>query len=307
MSQAAVTPLFTDDVLARLRRVVLQSRRLARTGLTGEHRSLRKGPSPEFADFKAYTVGDDYRRIDWRVYARFDTLYVRESEITAEFEVHLLVDVSRSMDWSSSPDLPPKLRQALQLTGALGYLSLWHFDRLSITPIGSDAQRRYGPVQGRSHTRSMLAWLERLHTQREADLTEAMRRLVYERRRAGILIVVSDFLSTDLVALERAMQGAIGRGWEVMLLQVFDPAEENPALLGGLTQTHRARDLETGAQMPIRADDAAMERYTQRRAAWLDDLQRLGGGARSLHVPIPTSIPVDQAMIRLLRNVGMVA
>ena len=102
MIPQTTTPLFTDDVLARLRRVILQSRRLARTGLTGEHRSLRKGPSPEFADYKAYSVGDDYRRIDWRVYARFDSLYVRESEITAEFDVHLLVDVSRSMEWSSS-------------------------------------------------------------------------------------------------------------------------------------------------------------------------------------------------------------
>ncbi len=307
MSQSAVTPLFTDDVLARLRRVVLQSRRLARTGLTGEHRSLRRGPSPEFADYKAYTVGDDYRRIDWRVYARFDSLYVRESEITAEFDVHLLVDMSRSMDWSSAPDQPTKLRQALQLTGALAYLSLWHFDRVSITPIGSDAQRRYGPVQGRSHTRSMLAWLERLHTQSEADLTASMRRLVFERRRPGILIVISDFLSVDGDALEQAMQGAIGRGWEVMLLQIADPAEEDPSLLPELVRTHRARDLETGTQLPIRADDASLARYRERRAAWQERLATLGSGARSLHVPISTQLAVDQAMIRLLRNVGMVS
>ena len=165
-----VEPLFTDDILARLRRVILRSRRLARTGLSGEHRSLRKGPSPEFADFKAYSVGDDYRRIDWRAYARFDSLFVRESEITTEFDVHLLVDVSRSMDWSSDPDRPTKLRRALQLTGALGYLSLWHFDRVSITPVGSDAQRRFGPVQGRTNIRPMLGWLERLHAQREGDV-----------------------------------------------------------------------------------------------------------------------------------------
>ena len=144
---ATVQPLFTDDVLARLRRVILRSRRLANSGLTGEHRSLRKGPSPEFADFKAYTVGDDYRRIDWRAYARFDALYVRESEITTEFDLHILVDVSRSMEWASEPGLPTKLRSALQLAGALGYLSLWHFDRLSITPVGSAAEAKtFRPV-----------------------------------------------------------------------------------------------------------------------------------------------------------------
>lgn len=306
MSQTAVTPLFTDDVLARLRRVILQSRRLARTGLTGEHRSLRKGPSPEFADYKAYSVGDDYRRIDWRVYARFDNLYVRESEITAEFDVHLLVDLSRSMDWASDRALPTKLRQALQLTGALAYLSLWHFDRVSITPIGSDAGRRFGPAQGRSHTRPMLAWLECLHSQREADLVPAIRRLVYERRRPGLLLVVSDFLSTDLAQLEQAMQGAIGRGWEVMLLQIEDPAEIDPSLLPALARTHRARDVESGNRMPIRADDETLARYRQRRAGWQAELERLGGGARSLHVPISTAIPVDQSMVRLLRRVGMV-
>ena len=55
-------PLFSDDVLARLRRVILHSRRMSTSGLSGEHRSRRKGPSPEFADFKAYTVGEDFRR-----------------------------------------------------------------------------------------------------------------------------------------------------------------------------------------------------------------------------------------------------
>jgi uncharacterized protein (DUF58 family) len=307
MSDIAVEPLFTDDVLARLRRVILHSRRLARTGLTGEHRSLRKGPSPEFADFKAYTVGDDYRRIDWRAYARFDSLYVRESEITTEFDVHILVDVSRSMDWSSSPELPTKLRHALQLTGALGYLSLWHFDRLSITPVGSDAPRRFGPAQGRSNTRQMLSWLERLRVQREATLAPALSRLVFERRRAGMLLIVSDFLSEDLEKFELAMRGAVGRGWEIALFQVFDPAEEDPSLMDDLLVTHQAADLESGARMPIRADDVSLAGYRARRSAWQDEIAVLGSGARTLHVPIPTSLPVDQSMIQVLRSVGVVA
>lgn len=301
-----VEPLFTDDLLARLRRVILRSRRMANTGLTGEHRSLRKGPSPEFADFKAYTVGDDYRRIDWRAYARFDALYVRESEITTEYDVHLLVDVSRSMDWSSDAHFPSKLRFGLQLAGALGYLSLWHFDRLSITPVGSDAQRRFGPVQGRVNIRPMLAWVERLHAQAEGDLVSAMSRLVHERRRAGILLIVSDFLSEDLDRLETAMRGAVGRGWEVALLQVSDPAEADPARLAALAETHQATDLESRRAMPIRGDAASLDGYIGRRAAWHDHLMRLGGGARTLHVDMATDQPVDQSLVRLLRNVGLV-
>jgi uncharacterized protein (DUF58 family) len=307
LPSAAVQPLFTDDVLARLRRVILRSRRMANSGLTGEHRSLRKGPSPEFADFKAYTVGDDYRRIDWRAYARFDALYVRESEITTEYDVHILADVSRSMDWSSDQHLPTKLRSTLQLVGALGYLSLWHFDRLSITPVGSDAQRRFGPAQGRINIRPMLSWLERLHAQREGDLVSALSRLVHERRRAGIMLVVSDFLSEDLGRMEAAMRVAIGRGWEIALIQVSDPAEVDPARFGALAETHRAIDIESRQAMPIRGDAGSVAAYRERRAAWVDELRRLGGGARTMHMEFSTGQPVDQSLVQLLRNVGLVS
>ncbi len=300
-------PLFTDDVLARLRRVILNSRRLSMSGLSGEHRSRRKGPSPEFADFKAYTIGEDFRRIDWNAYARLDDLYVRESEITTEFDVHILVDVSRSMDWSSGPEVPAKLRRALQLTGALGYLALWHFDRLSITPVGSDAQRRFGPVQGRTNVRPMLAWLEHTRARQEGDLVAAMQRLVFERRRAGILIVISDFLSDDLERLEVAMRGAVSRTWDVALLQLVDPAEADPTVLEPLDVTNQAIDLESQARMPIRSDVSSVSAYQSARAEWIAELERLGEGARTLHLEVSTAQPIDQSLIELLRSVGMVS
>jgi uncharacterized protein (DUF58 family) len=310
MTQAAprprVEPLFTDDVLARLRRVILHSRRLSSSGLSGEHRSRRKGPSPEFADFKAYTVGDDFRRIDWRAYARLGSLFVRESEITTEFDVHLLVDVSRSMEWSSAPELPTKLRRALQLTGAIGYLSLWHFDRVSVTPVGSDAQRRFGPAQGRTQIRPMLAYLERLHALREGDLVSAMSRLVFERHRPGMLMLISDFLSEDVERLEAAMRGAVGRGWDIALLQLVDPAEDDPDRIVALAETTQAVDLESSTRMPIRTDAASMAAYRERRQGWVDELSRLGGGVRTMHATISTAQPVDASLVQLLRSIGLV-
>ncbi|HYI24997.1 MAG TPA: DUF58 domain-containing protein [Thermomicrobiales bacterium] len=300
-------PLFSDDVLARLRRVVLHSRRLSTSGLSGEHRSRRKGPSPEFADFKAYTIGEDFRRIDWNAYARLDALYIRESEITTEFDVHILLDVSRSMDWSSDPDQPTKLRYALQLAGAFGYLALWHFDRLSITPIGSNAQRRFGPAQGRSNVRSMLAWLEHIRPRQEADLVDAMSRLVFERRRPGVLLAISDFLSDDLDRLEPAMRTAVSRGWDIALVQVEDPAEVDPALLEALSGTTQVVDLENRNRMPVRGDASALASYREKRGEWRDDLGRLGAGIRTLHIPLSTTQPVDQSLIQLLRSVGLVS
>jgi len=114
------TPLFTEDLLTRFRHLVLHARQPPAAGLSGEHRSRRKGLSPEFSDFKSYVPGDDYRRIDWSAYARLDDLFIRESETTTEFDVHVLIDLSRSMDWTSSDALPTKLRHGLRLAGAIG-------------------------------------------------------------------------------------------------------------------------------------------------------------------------------------------
>ena len=87
-------PLFDEELLARLRRLSMLSRTTLAEGLAGEHRSRRRGASPEFADFKSYSQGDDFLRIDWNTYARLDGLFVRLSEVTTELTVHGLLDAS---------------------------------------------------------------------------------------------------------------------------------------------------------------------------------------------------------------------
>src|SRR4051812_9040886 len=91
--------IFSEELLNRLRRLTLISRKSIAEGLAGEHRSRRRGSSPEFADFKSYSQGDDFRRIDWNIYGRLDEVFVRLSEVTTELTVHVLLDASNSMDW----------------------------------------------------------------------------------------------------------------------------------------------------------------------------------------------------------------
>src|SRR5688572_11471433 len=94
-------PLFDEAMLAVFRRLVIVSRQSIAEGLAGEHRSKRRGSSPEFADFKPYSQSDDFRRIDWNLYARLDEVFVRLSEVTTELTVHVLIDCSNSMTWRS--------------------------------------------------------------------------------------------------------------------------------------------------------------------------------------------------------------
>src|SRR5690349_4075357 len=153
--KAAEQPLFDEALIAGLRRLVLLSKHTIAEGLAGEHRSRRRGSSPEFADFKMYSQGDDFRRIDWNLYARLDEVFVRLSEVTTELSVHVLLDCSNSMDWRGGEETPSKFRYARQLAGALCYVSLWHFDRVAITPFGARLGHPFGPSQGRAYTMPM--------------------------------------------------------------------------------------------------------------------------------------------------------
>ena len=146
----------TNATLARLRRLSLVAGRARTEGLAGEHRSRRRGTSPEFADFKRYSQGDDFRRIDWNTYARLDGLFVRLSEVTTELSVHFLLDSSASMDWRGTdgpadevrrrptPDRRAGLHRALGLRSGL--------DRAlrAKRSAGPSARCRAGPRSSRS-------------------------------------------------------------------------------------------------------------------------------------------------------------
>ena len=170
------SPLFDEALLARLRRLVLLSRRAVAQGIAGEHKSRRKGSSPEFADFKSYSQGDDYRRIDWNIYGRLDTLFIRLSEVTTELTIHILIDSSHSMLWKGSESHLSKFAYARRLAGSLAYVSLWHFDRVMITPFSDKLGHPFGPSQGRSQVQPALQYLTSLEARGATDLLNAVQR-----------------------------------------------------------------------------------------------------------------------------------
>ena len=97
--------------------------------MQGERRSSRRGQSVEFSDFRPYSLGDDFRRIDWNAYARLERLFIKLFVAEEDTTLHLLVDSTRSMDWGE----PNKLRYAIQAAGALGYIALVGLDRVTVS------------------------------------------------------------------------------------------------------------------------------------------------------------------------------
>ncbi|MGI8403680.1 MAG: DUF58 domain-containing protein [Thermomicrobiales bacterium] len=299
-------PLYDEALFSRLQHLVLQSQHLTSTGLTGEHRSRRRGLSPEFSDFKPYSPGDDFRRIDWKTYARFDELFVRESETTTEYDIHILVDTSPSMDWSADDEAVTKLRFALQIAGAIAYLSLWHFDRITIGSLNDLAGKPLGPIQGRNHILPVFRYLERLAPTGGKPMASSLLRYVHFRSRPGIVIAISDLLDDDLAELERTLQRLSARGWETCLLRIEDPAEVDPGRLLQDSSNLELADSESGNRLQIHGGARTTSSYLTDRHLWTSQLETLGKRQRTSYLAVRTDEPIESVVFSRLRSLGVV-
>src|SRR5215211_520294 len=129
-------PLFDEAFLRQLDRLALIARRPVAGEMQGERRSPKRGPSVEFADYKPYVSGDDFRQIDWNLYARAERFFLKLFVAEEELTLHLLLDTSRSMDWGD----PNKLRYAKRVIGAVGYIALTNLDRITLTAFGQERE-----------------------------------------------------------------------------------------------------------------------------------------------------------------------
>ena len=301
-------PLLDQAFMTTLQRLALSAQRVQRGTFAGEHRSRRRGVSPEFADFKSYSPGDDIRRVDWNLYARFDELFVRLSEVTTDLTVHLLLDASASMDWRGSRETPTKYRFAQKITAALAYVALWHFDRIRISPVARGTEPQYGPVHGRTHVPGLIAYLEDCLPSGDRTVTERLH--VYARREpiSGLLIILSDLLTDDLDLLMEQCKTLRSKGWDLALIHVVDPAEMNPSLLfadSDRSQPTTLIDSESGERIMVLPTLASLQRYSTALTAWLTDIEGRCRAQGMTYVRLATDQLVETSVLRLLNDHGL--
>lgn len=237
-----MSALLSPELLRRLEQFQLLARRKSNSSARGERRSKARGQSVEFADHRNYSVGDDFRYLDWNLFGRLDRLFVKLYEEERELPVTLLVDVSESMSFGT----PRKLDLALQIAAGLGYVALCSFDRVSVMPF-PDHPDNAGPkaalrqVRGRKTALRFLETLGKLQPRGAADLNESLRLAAIQAPHAGLAVVLSDFL--DPQGYEPGLTALLGRGFQVHAVQILAPEELEPDYFGDL----RLVDSETGA------------------------------------------------------------
>ena len=161
-------PLLTPAFLARHERLQLATRRRLAGRFTAEHRSRRHGTSLDFADYREYSPGDDFRRIDYHLFARLDVLALKLFEAEDDLEVRFLLDRSGSMATEG------KLQQAQRVVAALGFLSLLRRDAVTVDAFPGDG--RSPRFTGRAMAPALFAHLSGLTADGASELTPPARR-----------------------------------------------------------------------------------------------------------------------------------
>src|SRR4051794_39519001 len=146
--------LFDPSFLKKLEMLTLAARQLFRGDTRGERRSTVHGASVEFADFRPYVQGDDFRRIDWNAYAKFESLMLRLFVEEQELAVHILLDCSKSMDYGgggmtgagnggigTTGVAANKFNYARRLAAAIAYIALANTDKVTFTQLALDSEK----------------------------------------------------------------------------------------------------------------------------------------------------------------------
>ena len=255
------------DTLSRLR---LRMSHRSSLNVSGSRKSVRKGNSTEFSDFREYMPGDDLRRMDWNVYARLDKLYIREYMEEKEAHVSVLIDTSASMDYGKCS----KAELARDLAAVVSFLALNNMDRVLLYDM-KDMGRMLSVGGGRNAFAKVLRWLEHIEFSGEVDMLSAARRM--QCRGAGVTVLISDFLHPDMLEDDTAKSG-----YE-KLLQYFNYWRQRPVILHTMAaeELHvtlegalNLIDAETRERRRLVVDAKAIDHYEQELFRFTERLKK---------------------------------
>ena len=280
------------DVLTRIDNLELVARTVVDGFISGLHRSHMLGMSVDFAEHRAYMPGDDVRRIDWRVYARTDRLYIKEFEADTNANLHLLLDISRSMDFGSGA--VSKLEYAKFLAASLAYLSVRQRDRIGLMTFDNDIVEIV-PTSIK-HFNTVLHSLDRLKAGGVSDYKKPLEKIAQSLRRRSLVVLISD-LYEEPEHLLAAINQLRHRGNDLIVFHLLDPLE----LTLNLHDVSSVEDLESGAQLPIAAEQFR-DSYQQLVKDHQAELQRKFGASQIDYIFTDISQPLDNTLFRYLSD-----
>lgn len=237
------------EILKKIRRIELRTRRLVNSSFAGQYHSVFKGRGMNFEEVREYTAGDEIRTIDWNVTARMNTPFVKKYTEERELTVMLLVDVSASGNFGSVE--LSKRELAAEVAAILAFSAINNNDKVGLLLFSDTVELFIPPKKGRLHTLRLIR--EMLYFEpkgRGTNITVALDYLSKLITRRSVVFMISDFIAPDY---SKPLTAA-SRRHDVVALPIVDPGEEALPDVGLIT----FEDAETGEQIEINTSSRAV-------------------------------------------------
>ena len=220
--------------------------------MMAQRRTTRTGSGIEFAEHRQYTRGDDFRYIDWNLYARHDELLLKRFQEEEDLHVYLLLDCSRSMSAGNSA----RFDLARQVAAALAYIAMSDLDRVAVFAFSDGVIDHFPLARGRQRILSLMEWLQGLETGgQNTSLTTMAKEFLQSAPRRGLALLLSDFY--DPAGFQTGLDMLRHQKFEPSVIQFHTPEEAHPRLLGDV----ELEDVESGELRKLTVTENSLARY----------------------------------------------
>jgi uncharacterized protein (DUF58 family) len=296
----APAPLFEPGFVRILESLTLAGRRVPSGRAAGQWRSRTSGSSAEFSDYRTYTAGDEFRRIDWNAYARLERLFVRLYRAEEDLALTVILDASASMGWGAGK--ASKGRLAAQLAGALTFIALQSGDRVALAAArGTAVVERLQSLRGEAAAWPAWRMLERLQFSGSTDLDAALATSASYLRGAGLTVVISDLFSPG--GYQHGIDSLLARRQDVLLVHVLAPDELQPP--SDLVGEWRLLDSEPQEAIEATITPGVLQAYRRLLDAFTREAAEFCRRRGVTYLQLRSDVNLQDVLVRTFRQAGI--
>lgn len=288
----ATQTLFDEEFLKKLEYLSVVSKRLFAGQMRAERRTRKRGAGLEFADYRGYVPGDDFRYLDWKVYLRLDRLILRLFEEEEDLPIYMFLDTSQSMVYGN----PSKLDYARRVAAALTYVGLANLDRVTLVSYTSSIQSELPPQRGKGRIFKVFRFLSEIEGGGDTNAREAFKMFCTDTRRRGLAVVISDFFDPN--GYEEALNVLRYFRHDVFAVHVLSPEDVRPKLRGELLLV----DSENKNAREITITAGLLSAYDQKFNEFCEQLEGYCSKYGAGYVRTITDFPFEELILKVFRQ-----
>lgn len=284
--------MIDTDFLKHLDRLSLIINKRVTSNYVGERPSIHAGHGTVFKDHGIYTPGDDFRRIDWKVFARTDKLHIRRYEEEKSLVVHVLIDSSASMNYGSEANT--KFDYASMIGIGFAYMAMKKNEKFVLSTF-SDRFELFMPKRGKRQLVATLHYLKDKKAEGVSKFEEALSGYSKCIKHKSLIVIISDFLY-DPEDVKRALFRF--KNHEIKLVQILDPLEVKLNLRGEF----KLKDMETKGFLRTFISPFLKRDYMEKLAEHVNKLRWIANGVNATFHSLSTDTPVYDTFYKILRD-----